>query len=61
MLLTSKTLVIVSFALEQLFEVGFAVKFALKRCKTAKAARNGGIKELHANHSGQEKTGKKIK
>lgn len=37
MLLTSKTLVIVSFALEQLFEVGFAVKFALKRCKTAKA------------------------
>lgn len=36
-LLASKTLVIVSFALEQLFEVGFAVKFTLKRCKSAKA------------------------
>lgn len=58
-LLASKTLVIVSFALEQLFEVGFAVKFTLKRCKTAKAARNGGIKELHADHSGQEKKNKK--
>lgn len=57
-LLASKTLVIVSFALEQLFEVGFAVKFTLKRCKSAKAARNGGIKELHADHSGQEKTTK---
>lgn len=61
MLLASKTLVIVSFALEQLFEVGFAVKFTLKRCKTAKAARNGGIKELHADHSGQEKKNKKTK
>lgn len=36
-LLASEALVIVSFAFEQLLEVGFAVKFALKSCKAAKA------------------------
>lgn len=37
MLFASETLVIVSFALEQLLEVGFAVKLTLKSRKSAKA------------------------
>lgn len=38
-LFAPKALVIVAFAFEQLLEVRFAVKFTLKSCKAAKAAR----------------------
>lgn len=37
MLFASKAFVVVAFAFEQLLEVGFAVKFALKSCEGAKA------------------------
>lgn len=37
MLFASEALVVVAFALEQLLEVGFAVKFALQGRKGAKA------------------------
>lgn len=42
MLLASEALVIVSFALEELLEVGFAVKLALESRKAAEAAERGG-------------------
>lgn len=40
MLFAPEALIIVAFAFEQLLEVRFAVKFTLKSCKAAKAARS---------------------
>lgn len=37
MLFAPEALVVVAFALEELLEMGFAVKFTLKSCKGAKA------------------------
>lgn len=44
MLFASEALVVVAFALEQLLEVGFAVKFALQGRKGAKATGREGRK-----------------
>lgn len=52
MLFASEALVVVAFALEQLLIVGFTVKFTLKSCEGAKAARKRGMEPLYTNEIG---------
>lgn len=46
-LFASEALVVVAFTFEQLLKVRFTVKFTLKSCKGAKAAKRGEIKPLN--------------
>lgn len=53
-LFASEALVVVALVFEQLLVVRFAVKFTLKSCEGAKAAKKAVIKQLLTNQRGQQ-------